>query len=194
VSRPVVRQGQLCRPMGAQDFADCVNGALDSASRHIIIAGRILIEAKANLEHGEWLQMFKSHESAVERPIPFTCRTGQMLMKIAGHPVLANTNHGSLLPISWRTLYELTKVPTPELERAIKDGDIHPAMERREVKRLASPRSPRVIVAAPWDLDAAIRRIDAAIDTEVNAGPDAEARRAIGGALRHRAHFLEQAI
>jgi hypothetical protein len=119
-----------------------------------------------------------------------------MLMKVAGHPVLANTNHGSLLPTSWRTLYELTKVPTPKLEQAIEDGDIHPAMERREVKRLAPPRPPRVIAAAPpWDLDAAIRRIDAAIDTEVNGAPDAaEARRAIGGALRHRAHFLEQAI
>jgi hypothetical protein len=31
-------------------------------------------------------------------------------MVIAQHRVLANANHGSHLPPSWRTLYELTKL------------------------------------------------------------------------------------
>ena len=34
-----------------------------------------------------------------------------MLMAIAEHPAISNTNHGSYLPPSWGTLYELTKVP-----------------------------------------------------------------------------------
>jgi hypothetical protein len=32
------------------------------------------------------------------------------MMAVASHPVISNRNHGSDLPPSWRTLYELTKV------------------------------------------------------------------------------------
>jgi hypothetical protein len=38
-----------------------------------------------------------------------------MLMAIADNPVLSKANHGSVLPPSWRTLYELTKLPAPKL-------------------------------------------------------------------------------
>jgi hypothetical protein len=91
------------------------------------------------------------------------------------------------------TLYELTKLPDPVLKAALTDGRVHPGMERREVVELRGPLSPsRRPAAAAWHLDAAIRRIDETIDAEVQAAPDAAARRAIGGALRQRAHFLEK--
>jgi hypothetical protein len=57
----------------------------------------------------------------VERDLPFGERTVQML-KVAQHPLLPDPNHGSLLPNSWRTLYELTKVPLAVLEEALVDG------------------------------------------------------------------------
>lgn len=48
-------------------------------------------------------------------------------MRWARHPVLSNANHGSHLPAAWRTLYELTQLPTAVLETAIKDGRRPPA-------------------------------------------------------------------
>jgi hypothetical protein len=42
-------------------------------------------------------------------------RTAQMLMAVARHSVLSNTAHGRLLPPSWRTLYELTKLDNDAL-------------------------------------------------------------------------------
>jgi hypothetical protein len=36
-------------------------------------------------------------------------------MMIADHPVLSKRAHVHVLPPSWRTLYELTKVPEPVL-------------------------------------------------------------------------------
>ena len=45
-------------------------------------------------------------------------------MAIAEHPTLSNTNHGSLLPASWGTLYELTKAEPVKLANAIRDGVI----------------------------------------------------------------------
>lgn len=54
--------------------------------------------------------------------IPFGERTAQMYMAVAQNPQLANPNHGSCLPASWRTLYELTTLPEPTLKHALKDG------------------------------------------------------------------------
>jgi len=38
-------------------------------------------------------------------------------MAVANHAALANANHGSLLPSSWRTLYELSRLEPARLER-----------------------------------------------------------------------------
>jgi len=43
--------------------------------------------------------------------LPFAARTAQRLMAVAADARLANPTHVSLLPPSWGTLYELTKLP-----------------------------------------------------------------------------------
>jgi hypothetical protein len=139
-------------PRCAQDFADVVARYLDRIAEDTITIGTLLIEAKTKVAPGEWGRMFRDHEHAVARPIPFGIRTGQMLMKIAEHPVLSDTNHGSHLPTSWRTLYELTKLPEPLLEKALAEGHVHPGMERRHVLALRvdlTPRTSKVVVGAP---------------------------------------------
>jgi hypothetical protein len=97
----------------------------------IIAIGSILIEAKADpkLEHGQF-------EAMVERDLPFGPRTARMLMAVARDPLLSDRNHGSVLPPSWRTLYELSRLPEPVLEAALADGRITPAMERKQVPAL----------------------------------------------------------
>jgi hypothetical protein len=140
------------RPATAQDFADLVVGALDGAVRHILTAGRALIVAKEQLEHGEFTRIFKDHPAPVERPLPFGIRTGQRLMKIAEHPVLSDTTHASRLPTSWATLHELTRLPEPLLEKALAGGHVHPGLERRHVLALRvdlTPRQSKVVEGAP---------------------------------------------
>lgn len=109
---------------------------------NIFAIGRTLVEAKEALAHGEFTAM-------VEADLPFGPRTARRLMAIARHPVLSDRTHASVLPGSWMTLYELTKVPEPELERAIADGTVRPDMERRDVAALrtdaAALREPE-----PW--------------------------------------------
>lgn len=56
------------------------------------------------LGHGHWLAMFQNKE------VPFGERTGQMLMTVADDGQVSNAKHASLLPPSWYTLYELTKL------------------------------------------------------------------------------------
>src|SRR5262249_58660743 len=102
----------------------------------IIETGKLLIEAKGQLGHGRLEAMSKTK-------LPFSPRTAQMLMCIAEHPVISNANHGSHLPPSWRTLYELTKIPDKMLLAKIADGTVRADLERKDVAKLKGQRSER---------------------------------------------------
>jgi len=110
----------------------------------IIETGQILIEEKEKLDHGQFTIM-------IERRLPFGRQTAFRLMAIAEHPILAkrqhtatlpdsgpaNVTHVQLLPASWGTLYELTKVDHEVLEEKIKDGTVNRRMERKDAEALA---------------------------------------------------------
>jgi Protein of unknown function (DUF3102) len=117
-------------PDSREYWAGRINGTWQNAAESIIETGRILIEAKAALlPRGEFTKM-------VENDLLFTPRTAQRLMEIARNTVLSDPTHVSLLPPSWGTLYELTKLPPEILEAKIIDGTINPKMERRDVAKL----------------------------------------------------------
>lgn len=97
--------------------------------KSFIEIGSILLDAKGQLQHGEFGEM-------VEKDLPFGPRTARQFMTIAQHPTISKGIHGSVLPPYWRTLYYLTKVPLPILELALEDGRIHPEMERKDALAL----------------------------------------------------------
>lgn len=67
-------------------------------------------QTKRMLWHGNFERLFANHQNPVAEPVHCTPGTAQRFMAIASHPVLSKAAHGQLLPPSWRTLYELTKV------------------------------------------------------------------------------------
>ena len=91
--------------------------------------GRTLIAAKKKLPHGEFIAM-------VEADLPFGKRTAQMLMAIAADARLTKANQGSLLPATWRVLYELHKLSDPELEQAVVSGAINELTKRADVRTM----------------------------------------------------------
>jgi Protein of unknown function (DUF3102) len=95
----------------------------------IIETGQALIEAKDELKHG-------SFEAMIQTTLPFQASTAQNLMKIARNPVLSKAEHARLLPPSWTILYELTKLPFEVLTAKLKDGSIHPKLERKDVRAM----------------------------------------------------------
>jgi hypothetical protein len=114
--------GSLTRTEHAERIASAWRDSVQSN----IETGRRLIQAKADLKHGVFMLM-------VEDDLPFEPRTGRMLMAVAGSPRITNRNHGSVLPASWRTLYELTKLSDDVFQARIADGTIHPEMQRKDV-------------------------------------------------------------
>jgi N6-adenosine-specific RNA methylase IME4 len=103
-----------------------IAGAWRQSVQAVIETGRLIKQAKDDLDHGEFTAM-------IESDLPFGARTAQRLMRIAADKRLSNPTHVSLLPSHWGTLYELTKLDDRQFEARIKTGAIHPEMERRDV-------------------------------------------------------------
>jgi N6-adenosine-specific RNA methylase IME4 len=139
------------RALCATRIVEAWGAMLDS----VIETGRRLIVAKDQLPHGEFEAMIASSE------LPFGASTARMLMKIASNPQLTKREYVHVLPPSWGTLYELTKLPAERLEAAISSGQVTPDMERkdavilrtgdRRVERLATAE--RLSRTAPQKLE-----------------------------------------
>jgi hypothetical protein len=104
---------------------------------NIMERGRLLSEAKDELEHGSFEAMVKRH---------FDLSTARLYRLVAAHPVISNRCHGNALPPSLRTLFELTKLPTEVLQAKLKDGSINPTTERRHVTQWRRERRGQVEV------------------------------------------------
>jgi hypothetical protein len=125
-----------CAPADADAFASQIATAWQKAVASIINTGKLVIEAKTVLPHGQFQKMIKEK-------LPFGQRTAEMLMAIAVNPVLSNPKFVSQLPPSWGSLYALTQLEdhpnAPEnffLEQLIKDGLINCEMRRSDVTKL----------------------------------------------------------
>ena len=112
-------------PRSVEGWARRIEGHLSHATEGVIAAGSDLIRAKESLPHGEFLPLLDR--------LRMGATTAQRLMAVARHPVLTNAAHVQHLPASWGTLYELTKIPEPELVRALEAGDVSSTMTREDV-------------------------------------------------------------
>lgn len=114
-----------------QEHVIRIVGAWRSALESIIETGSLLIDSKAALIHGEFQIMVRDE-------LPFSESTARKLMSIASHPTLANRAHVNDLPVSWSTLYELSRLKQEDLERAIEHGVVNSKMERKDAAALLS--------------------------------------------------------
>ena len=90
----------------------------------IIECGRLLIAAKDELKHGEFLKM-------IENNLRFKRSTAQAFMRIASDGRITKYQHAGCLPAHWPTLVKLTQLPDAAFEARIADGRIHSGLERR---------------------------------------------------------------
>lgn len=150
------------RGKALQECADRVNQHLEKAAASVIDAGRALIEIKQTVSRGEWSRLFMGASDAVAQPIRISLGTAERLMKIAGHPVLSKSAHAPILPSSWMTLYELTKVPDEQLTTALTDGRITPGMQREDAVALRGAVGPGEadVIPEPPGVDEPERRDD----------------------------------
>jgi hypothetical protein len=119
--------------------------ALKKSVEGIIEAGRVLIEAKNELEHGqfiEWVVCDLRFGDPQEGSRRIGLRKAQMLMFLAKNELISNANHWYAFPASWRTLWELSQIrPKQRLLELIASGKINPGMTREEAIALTHKSS-----------------------------------------------------
>jgi Protein of unknown function (DUF3102) len=114
------------------DLAAKANAAWRQSVTSVIDCGRILIEAKRKVGHGNWLKFVKKLEFSKRS----SNRIAEMLIAIAEDPVLSNPKHVSNLPRAYSTLYRLTCLEQSDLEALLEDGTINSETERKDVDEL----------------------------------------------------------
>jgi len=109
--------------------AKLIKTAWQKSVAAIVETDQLLIDAKEDLEHGQFIAMVKDD-------LPFGERTAQYLMSIAQHRTLSNTKFFSYLPASWGTLGQLSRLPPDVLEHYLSDGTVTPDLKHEKAKDL----------------------------------------------------------
>ena len=116
----------------------------------IVTAGRILIEAKAEIPHGEWADWLVDHT-------PVSKRTASTLMRIADDPnilrYLANRNQDSDLPLpdDKVVLGQLCGIEPERFDGLVEAGKIHPEMRRGDVRIALVEQGHAATAASPLE-------------------------------------------
>ena len=108
----------------ATKYAQRINACQRKGVESIIECGRLLIAAKDELKHGEFLRM-------IENNLAFKRSTAQAFMRVASDGRITKYQRAGCLPAHWSTLAKLTQLPDAAFEARIADGTIHPGLERR---------------------------------------------------------------
>ena len=112
-----------------EDWAEMVRAELERTLAGIFQAGHCLSMAKAELKHGQWLEMLEL--AGVSR------RAATRLMRIASNRVLVNPENKRLLPVDdLNSLEALARLEVHVLRDAIATNKINPAITRKEVTKL----------------------------------------------------------
>jgi hypothetical protein len=118
--------------------------ALKRSVEGIIEAGRVLIEAKNELEHGQFIDWVvrELRFGTQKGSRPADLRKAQILMFLARNEVISNACHWHAFPPSFRTLWELTQIrPKQRLLELIANGTINAGMTREEAVALRQKNS-----------------------------------------------------
>ena len=122
----------------AEKYAPKITLAFQRGVVAFVETGKLLIEAKENLDHGEWGKLFKGR-------LPFDQSTAIRLMTIARNPVIANSDNCLNLPGAERTLYDMARLPPPVVEHLIETKQVTPTTTRKKLLELSALKLPPLL-------------------------------------------------
>ena len=122
-------QGIADAPKAPEDYVDAIGRLWNKAQTAFLDIGRLLIQAKETLPHGEYM-------SAVEDRLPFAARTAYQLREAARWAIEMDrrkTIQLERLPRSYSTIYLLSTLDPPTYEAAEIAGIVRPDLRRSEL-------------------------------------------------------------
>ena len=112
------------------EWAEVINDDWRRSIESIIQTGRDLIAAKEDLPNGEFGKMIKED-------LTFGINTADQLMRIALHPVIAESPPAGILPPSWAVLSELLSLKKEDFESAQSHGLIDANTGKRMARAIS---------------------------------------------------------
>jgi N6-adenosine-specific RNA methylase IME4 len=130
-------------PAQADLWAGRVRASMRKTFRGVLETGNILIQAQAELPHGQWLPMLKK---AGLHP-----RVAQVWMAVACNRRFANASPDSLLPPCVTTLNLISRLPEDVYQGLLADGTINSTVTRTTIagiiRRLAQEEDEKLILS-----------------------------------------------
>ena len=123
----------------SNDYASDIASTWGKALICVMETGRLLVQAKANLPHGDYQAM-------IERELPFSPSTARKLVAVAEHPKLADRSIWNDLPSAWTVLYSLSNLQPETIDKGLFQGLIKPDMtpgDIAELKAIEKPKAPK---------------------------------------------------
>lgn len=118
------------REIAIVQFAQQITAAWSKIADSYLEAGRLLTEARASLEAGDWVKFVEEH-------LPFSVRTAQRLMAIHADELIGSNATPASRPADWSTAYEITRLPPAVRAKAVAEGAITPESTRNDVRQIA---------------------------------------------------------
>lgn len=125
----------VVRQVNTKSLTKRFQDATKKSVEAIVERGRVLIDGRNQLEHGQFGDWLVRDLRFGERKVAL--RKAEMLMQLARNNIIGNACHWHDLPPSPRTLWELMQIhPKHRLLKLIADGTINSAMTREEAMML----------------------------------------------------------
>jgi Protein of unknown function (DUF3102) len=115
--------------LAVEKWVDRIATAWQKQIPSIFEVGNFLEAAKAELKHGQFVEMVKNK-------LPFSRQTANKLMKIAQFEPFRNDAARRHLPANWTILNHLCLLTEEKFEEGVKNGIINPKMKTRDAKML----------------------------------------------------------
>lgn len=118
------------------EWAEVIKSDLGRAVEGIVSAGKHLIAAKADVNHGEWLPMLEQ--------IGIDETYARRLMQVSRNPAISNQANLPDLPARFAVLREIARMDPSDVEDGIESGRITPNMKIKDAKAFANDEWPDV--------------------------------------------------
>jgi hypothetical protein len=108
------------------EFVDVIGRAWSGAQKRFLMIGRYLIQAKARLPHGDYIDM-------IERDLPFRRNIAFQLREVA-EAIDSGRVAEHEVPPNYSVIYQLVTLSDAELHAARERGMVRPNVTRREIE------------------------------------------------------------
>jgi hypothetical protein len=154
-------------------WVDRIGNQIGKTAQSIVVTGQMLIEAKTELDHGQWEGMFAPGK------LPISIRTAQHFMQVAHNEALTNAKNSSFLPVSREVLTRLSRLDASVVQAGINEGKVGPDMTIKAVNQFARDQRGTQLDKAQtgFDFDATLKSLVKKVQATLDRVPAGQRKR-----------------